>query len=57
MQRTEVTTIRQSPAERQALEQAAASDERTVSATARRAIAAWLRERGHLPAEPKEGWA
>lgn len=42
--------IRLEPEERGALEKAAASDDRTLSAMARKIITEWLKKRGYLKA-------
>ena len=61
MEKTDPIGIRLEPAEREALERAAAADDRTMSAFARRVLVEWLRKGGWLKKEravarkPKEG--
>jgi hypothetical protein len=49
--------IRLEPEERDALELAAAADERTISSLARKIIVEWLRKNGWLKAEQQPGKA
>ena len=62
MVKTDPIGIRLEPAEREALERAAAADDRTMSAFARRVLVEWLRKGGRLKQKrnalarrPKEG--
>jgi hypothetical protein len=54
MPRTAAVSLRVEPAVKQALEEAAYSDERTVAQYVERLILAHLRERGLLPEGSKE---
>lgn len=45
--------IRFEPEERAALERAAAADDRTMAAMARKIITEWLKKAGHLKKAPK----
>ena len=53
MVKTDPIGIRLDPAERDALERAAASDDRTMSALARKVLADWLRKNGWLKGTKK----
>jgi predicted transcriptional regulator len=48
MAKTNAIGVRLSPEEREALDKAARSDDRSISALARKIISDWLREKGHL---------
>jgi hypothetical protein len=50
MTKTDPIGIRLEPGEKAALERAAAADDRSVSAMARKIIAEWLKKHGHLKA-------
>ena len=53
MIKTDPIGVRLEPAERAALEKAAAADDRSMSALARKIITDWLKKHGHLKAPKK----
>lgn len=53
MSKTEPINVRLEPDEKAALERAAAADDRSMSALARKVIVDWLRKHGHMKAEGK----
>jgi hypothetical protein len=53
MTKTDPIGVRLEPDEKAALERAAAADDRSVSAMARKIIAEWLRKNGHMKAPRK----
>jgi uncharacterized protein (DUF1778 family) len=50
MSKTEPINVRLEPDEKAALERAAAADDRSMSALARKVIVDWLRKHGHMKA-------
>jgi len=53
MTKTDPIGVRLAPAEREALEKAAAADDRALSAMARKILVEWLRKHGHLKANKR----
>jgi len=53
MAKTDPIGVRLDPDEKAALESAAALDDRSVSAMARKILADWLRKNGHLKGDRK----
>lgn len=53
MTKTDPIGVRLEPEERAALERAAAADDRSLSAMARKIITEWLKKAGHLKRAPK----
>jgi hypothetical protein len=53
MAKTDPIGIRLDPAEKAALERAAATDDRSISALGRKIIVEWLRKNGHIKAVKK----
>lgn len=53
MTKTDPIGVRLEPEEKAALERAAAADDRSLSAMARKIITEWLRKNGHMK-RPKE---